>query len=139
MVAVLLNMLVSLTGPSFPQGNRRVKDVNEPNAKSVWGRAVEIRPRSCVASSCYLLLLTFKQGRISVLFGDPLGRAFGGSCLFFKWSDIEGSGRKSLTVCCPNPPLCKGISSVLGLGRPPLVLLLISSGVLADLSPSEIS
>ena len=46
MVAVLLNMLVSLTGPSFPQGNRRVKDVNEPNAKSVWGRAVEIRPRS---------------------------------------------------------------------------------------------
>ena len=48
---------------------------------------------------------------------------------FFKWSDIEGSCLKSLTVCCQNPSLFKGIESVAGPGSPPLVLHIISSGV----------
>lgn len=76
----------------------------------------------------------FKRGRISDLVGDPSGRP-SVAVAFCKWSDVEGSGLKSLTVCCQNPPPFKGIESVSGPCRPALVLLVISSGVSADAVP----
>lgn len=76
----------------------------DPHTKSVCGlRWVRVCSR-------HLLLLMFKQGRISLLFGDPLGRAPSEAAAFSKWSDVEGSGLKNLTVCCPNPSLLKGFN-----------------------------
>ena len=61
----------------------------------------------------------FKQGSISVLFGDQPARAVGSSCL----SEVvrlrgsvclRGSGPKSLRVCFKNPPLLKGFNQSWG-------------------------
>ena len=84
-----------------------VQGVNEPCVKSVCGCALRWGLGLVQVSSWHLSLL-FKQWRISVLLGDQWGRALV-AVACFKWSDIERSCLESLTVCCWNPPLSKGI------------------------------
>ena len=67
------------TAPKITGGGGK-GGANEPNSKSVWGHAVEMRPRSGLGQLLLPLLSTPR--RTPVLFGDHSGNAFGGSCLF---------------------------------------------------------
>ena len=61
---------------------------------------------------------------------------------FFKSSDVERSGLKSLTDAAQILPFFKGFDQCWvphPLRRPPLVLLLISSGLSADTGPGNTS
>ena len=61
---------------------------------------------------------------------------------FFKSSDVERSGLKSLTDAAQILPFFKGFDQCWvphPLRRPPLVLLVIGFGVSADAGPSDIS
>lgn len=125
--------------PHNKQDNRRVQEVNEPNTKSVCGHTGETKKAlvwsgSALHTYCFL----FSSGEGSWFCSEISQAKPSEAVAFFKWSDIEGSGLKSLTVCCQNSSLFKWISVVLGLCRPPLVLLIISSGVSAGAGPCNV-
>lgn len=75
--------------------------------KSVYGRPVEMRPRSSPGQRSPLTASYVQLRSISILFGDPSAGA-SGTAAFLKRSDREGSCLKSLTVCYEHPPLFKG-------------------------------
>lgn len=69
---------------------------------------------------CQLSVLTTSDVEAGKDLGSvqrSIRQSFWGS--YFKWSNIKGSGLKSLTICCPNPSLLKGFKS--GSHRSPLV------------------
>ena len=102
----------------------------DPRRSQSVGSAATLRLQSSPVSSRHLLLITFKQGRVSVLLGGQLGRAFA-AVAFLKWSDIEGSVFQVSDSLLQKCSFFKEIESVLGLCGPPLLLLAINSGVLS--------
>ena len=60
------------------------------------------------------------------MFKDWSGRPFSGHCLS-NTEDMEESVMENLIVCCRGSSLSKGVYSVLGLCKPLLVLVIISS------------
>ena len=82
--------------------------MNEPNAKSVCGHAVEIRPQSGRGQFKALTAACVQAGKDLSSAPRSIGQSLRRQLPFFKWSDIEESHLKSLTVGCQNPSLFKG-------------------------------
>lgn len=107
--------------------NNKGEEVTEPHGPSARGRAVEMRPPSVRAALSMCCLLGSSSGGCLFWSKSNLGHRPSAAAPFLTWSDVKGSASWKSDSLLQKFSLFKGISSVAGLCRPPLVLLVISS------------